>query len=394
MTEMNDEELLAQLGLNITPEKVNGRTTNEERLIAGFEDIVRFVEAHGHPPAHGEDRDIFERLYAVRLDRLRSMEAARPLLAHLDRFGLLESAPGDPVAVDDVNLSDEDLLAALGEIGEDDITQLRHVRSYDERLAAEEIASRSRCEDFDRFRPLFERIEWELSKGDRKSERFGVNGSVIQGDFFILEGLIAYVAEVGVVVRTPNGEANPRLRVIFSNGTESNLLQRSLQRALYKDKTGRRITSMEMGELFGDVMEPDDVEHGTIYVLRSNSAEPFVAQHRELIHKIGLTGGRVETRVGNAENDPTYLMAKVEVVATYKVSNLNRTKLEKLFHRLFSPVQLDVEILDRFGRAVRPREWFVVPLQVVDDAVERIRDGSIADMVYDPKEARLRSLKS
>lgn len=393
MSEMNDEDLLAQLGLEVVAEKTGGRTAVEERLIAGFEDILRFVDSHGHPPEHGEDRDIFERLYAVRLDRLRVMESIRPLLAPLDRFGLLQASAGAPSDAADVTMDDEDLLAALGEAGDGDITQLRHVRTYEDRMAAEEMANRTRCEDFDKFKPLFERAEWELKSGDRKTLRFGRDGSVVVGDFFILAGQIAYVAEVGEVVRTPNGEANPRLRVIFSNGTESNLLQRSLQRALYKDDTGRRIISLEAGPLFGDVMEPDDIEHGTIYVLRSDSTEPFVAEHRELIHKIGITGGRVEARVANAENDPTYLMAKVEVVATYRLSNLNRTKLEKLFHRLFSVVQLEVEIPDRFGKAVRPREWFVVPLSAIDEAVTAIRDGSIADLVYDPREARLRPAK-
>ncbi|NID14492.1 GIY-YIG nuclease family protein [Luteibacter yeojuensis] len=390
MSEMNDEDLLAQLGLEVFAEKAGGRTAVEERVIAGFEDILHFVETQGRIPVHGEGRDIFERLYAVRLDRLRAMESVHALLAPLDRFGLLATSADGPTEASEVSLDDEDLLAALGEAGEDDITQLRHVRSYDDRMAAEEMANRTRCDDFDRFKPLFERAEWELKSGDRKTLRFGRDGSVVVGDFFILAGQIAYVAEVGEVVRTPNGEANPRLRVIFSNGTESNLLQRSLQRALYKDDTGRRIISVEAGPLFGDVMEPDDIEHGTIYVLRSDSTVPFVAEHRELIHKIGITGGRIEARVANAENDPTYLMAKVEVVATYRLSNLNRTKLEKLFHRLFSVVQLEVEIPDRFGKAVRPREWFVVPLSAIDEAVTGIRDGSIADMVYDPREARLR----
>lgn len=389
MSDMNDEELLAQLGMEVVAERVSGRSAAEERLVAGFGDILKFSEVNGHPPFHGEDRDIFERVYAVRLDRLRGMESARALLLPLDRFGLLDGALGDPVDADDVTLDDEDLLAALGEMGEDDITQLRHVRSYDDRMAAEEMANRTRCEDFDAFTPLFERAEWELKTGDRKTLRFGRDGSVVQGDFFILAGQIAYVAEVGEVVRTPNGEANPRLRVIFSNGTESNLLQRSLQRALYKDDTGRRIISVEAGPLFGDVMEPDDIEHGTIYVLRSLSDDPFINEHRTAIHKIGVTGGSVDARISGAENDPTYLLAKVEVVATYKLSNLNRTRLEKLFHRVFARAQLDLTIPDRFGKAVRPREWFVVPLDVIDEAISRVRDGSITDVVYDPQQFRL-----
>jgi T5orf172 domain len=144
-----------------------------------------------------------------------------------------------------------------------------------------------------------------------------------------------------------------------------------------------------MGPLFGDQAEPDDIESGTIYVLRSLSPNPFVAEHRTLIHKIGVTGGRVETRIADAENDATYLLARVEIVAEYKLHNLSRTKMENIFHRLFGAVQLDLSIEDRFGKPVKPREWFVVPLHVIDEAIERIKDGTITELVYDPQMARL-----
>ena len=194
---------------------------------------------------------------------------------------------------------------------------------------------------------------------------------------------------MGEVFRTPNGEPDARLRVIYSNGTESDLLLRSLQRALYKDEAGRRITEPDDGPLFSSTWDEGDIESGTIYVLRSLSTNPFVAEHRELIHKIGVTGGKVETRVANAAQDATYLLADVEVVATYKLSGINRTKLEAIFHRIFAPAQLDLTIHDRFGNPVRPREWFLVPLHVIDDAVRAIQDGSITGLVYDPKAAQL-----
>lgn len=391
MADMNDDELLDALGVEVAPVKAAAYTRLEERLIAGFEDILRFVEANGRAPQHGEDRDIFERLYAVRLDRLRGMSDARELLAPMDPAGLLDASES-AAPVDADALDDEALLAELGAdepAGEDDITLLRHVPSHAERKAAEEIANRTRCEDFDKFKPLFERVEQELNEGQRKALRFGRDASIDLGNFFILDGQIAYVAEVGERTRTPNGESNARLRVIFSNETESNLLERSLQRALYKDETGRRITDSATGPLFGDAMEPDDIVSGTIYVLRSKSTVPYIAQHRELIHKIGVTGGKVEARIANAAKDATYLLADVEVVATYKLSNINRTKLENLFHRIFGPAQIDLTIDDRFGNPVKPREWFLVPLPVIDEAVSRIRDGSIIQYVYDPKEASL-----
>ncbi|MGB4336847.1 MAG: GIY-YIG nuclease family protein [Chromatiaceae bacterium] len=391
MTEMDDDELLGALGVEVTPLKAASRTPREERIIAGFEDILRFHQAHGSAPLHGEGRDIFERLYAVRLDQLRKLPEAQTLLAGLDGPGLLS---GGAAAQADVGELDEDaLLAELG-IGvasadQDDITVLRHVRSSVEKRAAEEIADRTRCADFDKFQPLFERAERELKAGVRITLRFGRDTSIASGNYFIVGGQLAYVAEVGETIKAPNGESDARLRVIFANGTESNLLRRSLQRALYKDDTGRRLTDPSMGPLFGDAPEPDDIETGTIYVLRSMSSHPFVAEHRELIHKIGMTGGKVESRITAAEKDATYLLADVEVVASYKLHNMNRIRLENIFHRLFGAAQLDLTIEDRFGHPVKPREWFLVPLHVIDEAVQCIRDGSITEVVYDPETARL-----
>jgi hypothetical protein len=395
MADLDDDELLDALGVEVASLKISSRSPREERIIAGFEDILRFHQTHGRAPLHGEDCDIFERLYAVRLDQLRKLPEAQSLLAELDSPGLLSG-----VAVATTNMDDLDEDALLAELGigdgpaeQNDITVLRHVRSNTEKRAAEEIADRTRCADFEKFQPLFEQVERELKSNVRKTLRFGRDTSIAFGNFFILSGQLAYVAEVGETIKAPNGESDARLRVIYANGTESNLLRRSLQRALYKDDTGRRLTDTDMGPLFGDSPEPDDIESGTIYVLRSHSTHPFVTEHRELIHKIGVTGGKVETRIAAAAKDATYLLADVEIVATYKLHNLNRTRMENIFHRLFGAAQIDVAIEDRFGNPVKPREWFLVPLHVIDEAVERIRDGSITDVVYDPRTALLVSDK-
>ncbi len=396
MPNLSDDELLNALGVETEPLKTASHTKQEERIIAGFEDILRFVDAHGHAPRHGEDHDIFERLYAVRLDRLRRLPEARRLLASMDTHTLLgkDAAVG---SADTENLDDDALLAGLGvdtSCGDDDITVLKHVRTHAERRAAEDVANRVACQNFDCFKPLFEQADADLRASVRQPLRFRRDASIDQGNFFILGGQVAYVAEMGEVFRTPNGEPDARLRVIFSNGTESDLLLRSLQRALYKDEAGRRLTDPQLtdsdaGPLFSGTMDEGDVESGTIYVLRSLSDNPYVAEHRELIHKIGVTGGKVETRIANAAHDATYLLADVEVVAEYKLAGIHRTKLENLLHRIFLPAQLDLTIEDRFGCPVRPREWFLVPLSVIDEAVKRIQDGSITDVVYDPETARL-----
>jgi hypothetical protein len=391
MADLDDDELLEALGVEVAPIKIGGRTPREERIIAGFEDILRFYEAHNRAPRHGESSDIFERLYAVRLDQLRKLPEAHALLTELDKAGLLSEARATPAAIDE--LDEDALLAELGVSNDPsdqaDITVLRHVRPLAERQAAEEIADRTPCEDFDNFQPLFERAERELKDGIRKAIPFKGEASIEQGNFFIVGGQFAYVADKGKEFETSSRQPDARLRLIYGNGTESNLLMRSLQKALTQDGNGRRLSDPDAGPLFGDAAELDDIESGTIYVLRSLSEHPFVSEHRTLIHKIGVTGGKVETRIADAENQATYLLAPVEIVATYRLHNINRTRMENIFHRLFGAVQLDLTIEDRFGKPVKPREWFVVPLHVIDEAVARIRDGTITKLVYDLQTARL-----
>ncbi len=389
MSNSDLDDLAAELAEFAPPEKKNGRPASEERVIAGFEEIQRFTEKHGRAPLHGEGRDLFERLYAVRLDRLRALPDCRALLEPLDHQGLLAEVPTVVVSAGEA-IDIDDLAAELADVaGAGDITVLRHVRTSTEKRAAEEIADRKRCEDFETFKPLFDQVRSDLRSGLRVTRPFGQYATIEVGHWFILDGQTTYVVDEGEEFDSPQGKKDARLRVIFSNGTESNLLRLSLARALYKDEAARRITDPDMGPLFRDVLEEGDLESGTIYVLRSLSNHPYVAEHRDVIHKIGVTGGKVETCIANAEHDSTYLLAKVEVVATYKLAGINRTRMEKLFHQLFAPARLNITINDRFGYPVQPEEWFLVPLFVIDEAVARIKDGSITGYIYDPKAAQL-----
>jgi hypothetical protein len=386
-----DEALLEELGVEVEAKKAPARTPREERIIAGFEDIQRFYDEHGRAPQHGGDRDIFERIYAVRLDRVRELDECRALLEPLDHQGLLGTAPASASAEPD-ELDDDALLAELGADQEtSSVTELRHVRSSVEKRAAEEIANRQRCEDFESFRPLFEQIQEDLDSGVRETRPFEMKAEIQQGRFFIVGGQKAYVAEMGETTLTEQGRTDARLRVIFDNGTESDMLMRSLQRALNKDEAGRRITEPVAGPLFSDTQSEGDQASGTIYVLRSKADLPIVAENRNLVHKIGVTNLSVEKRIAGARLQPTFLMADVEIVATYELYNINRTKLENLIHRIFGPARLDIEVKDRFGNPVVPREWFLVPLYAIDDAVEKIKDGTIAEYVYDPEAASLKT---
>ena len=360
------------------------RSAVEERVLAGFVEIQRWVVTNGRLPRNQEGLDIFERLYAVRLDRLQAQPDLRAIVAPIDQDGLLDSSDkygGDPSA-----LSADDLAAELAGIEESasDLTALRHVRPRAEIRAAEEIASRQPCPEFDIYRPLFKAVQEQLQLGIRKTMPFATaNNHVRKGDFFILGGQIVYIADMGEITPTSEGP-NARLRAVFANGTESNMLMRSLQNALYKDEAGRRLTETDAGPLFAAAAEEGELASGTVYVLRSKSELPAIAANRELIHKIGVTGGDVQRRIVNAKLDATFLLADVEVVTTYVLYHIDRTKLENLLHKFFAPGRLDITITDRFGSPVSPREWFQVPLFIIDEAIERIRDGSITEYRYDP----------
>lgn len=391
MAELSDLELLAELGVETAPDAARSFTPLQERIIAGFEDIQRFVIEHGRLPQHGEDRDIFERLYAVRLDRLRNMPDARELLATIDQNGILDGAGlavQSPAILDDASLLSE---LGVSADADDDITLLRHVTSRAEKRAAEEIANRERCEDFDTFKPLFDRAQADLKARTRQAKVLSQSevtlAEIQPGNFFIVGGQLAYIAASTGEFVTQYERNDRRVRVIYDNGTEASVLSRSFQKSLYRDESARRITEQSVGPLFGDVAEPDDLQSGTIYVLRSKSAHPYVEEHRELIHKIGVTGQPVLSRIANARNDPTFLLAEVEIVAEYRLYNINRAKLENLIHRALSPARLDLSAGDRFGKSVHPREWFLVPLGAIDQLVSMISDGSLTDHKYDLEQA-------
>ena len=386
-----DLELLGDLGVDAEATQTGGRSAREQRIIAGFEEIERFVQEHGRKPEHGENRDIFERLYAVRLDRIRESGECREILRSMDSHGLLDI--GDDAQSSRVNEepSDEELLDALGAgaAPAEDVTQLVHVRSRDEKTAAEEIAQRNPCKDFGEFRPLFEKVQHDLGTGQRRTLKYKENADVKKGDMFILDGQKVIVAELGEPFVSDYGRPDRRLRVVYDNGTESDLLVRSLQRALNKDKASRRITEPDLGPLFSDEEGEDDLPTGYIYVLRSKSEHPFVAEHRSVVHKIGVTGGDVKGRIANAKKDPTYLLADVEIVATFKLSNINRKGLEALLHKFFGSARLDLELKDRFGGQVEPREWFLVPLPVIEEAIQKLIEGTIGNFRYDSEAAKL-----
>lgn len=370
-----DDELL-----NV-PEKPK-KLTSSDRLERAFLEIVEFRRTEGRLPS-SQTREIAERKLGARLDGFLTNEAKAEAVKHLDEFGLLEAAEA-PVSIDEL-LESEDLDELLGdESGILDVSELPVRRSAD---TPDSIARRKRAKDFDDFEHLFTEKHAELRDGTmRRAPYRGVN-TIEAGRFFVLQGMLLFVAEVGdtkTMIVGGKAEQKQRLRVIFENGTESSLYRQSLSIRLH-EQNGEAIVHTET--TINEVLD-GDTETGHIYVLQSLSTDPLIS-NMDNLHKIGFSTTSVEQRVKGAPNSPTYLMAPVRVVADYRVYNLKASALENLLHRVFADVRLDLTQIDAKGRGYDPSEWFVVPINVINQAIAMIMSGEITSFEYDQTAQRL-----
>ena len=393
MIEKSDKELLDALGIEVQKKISNSKNSREEYVISGFEEIQVFFEKFKRIPENNAEKDIFERILAVRLNQIKINEEILNILKPLDNQGLINKVSLKDNFIDE-NLDDEHLLKEL-EINseENNIFNLKFVRSSQDRKIAELFANREKCENFEDFKHCFDSLQTDLKKGLRKTSLIKQRPQIKKGMFFILNGLKTFVADVGDEFMQDYGISDARLYLVFDNGTESRMLLRSFQKALSLDEGARIIFNNDFGPLFSSHKEKDDQLTGTIYVLRSKSNNPFIEENRNLIHKIGFTTNTIQKRIVNAKLDPTFLMADVETVASYKLYNLKGSKFESLIQKIFSNAKLKIKINDRFGNAVSPEEWFLVPLDVIKDAIQKIIEGTITKYIYDPSLAKMVEIK-
>lgn len=350
-----------------------------------YEELLSFIKEHKREPRM-ESVSIHEAKLAARLKKLRSTPEALTALAPFDADGILQSRTEEstkpPVSLADV--FSNDLLS-----DDDDIFNLQHVTvGTKSQTASADMAKRTKCMDFDKFRSLFQKIQLDLNEGTLETQAIKGIAEIQTGQAFILAGLIAYVAEVGEKKERRKGHHNARMRVIYSNEMESNILLRSFGAALYKDRSARAIISNTEGPLFAKLHEGIN-KTGIVYVLKSKSTEPKISAHANYLHKIGLTTGSVQKRIANAAKESTYLLADVEVVAEFTLYNMNLNATEKVLHKFFTDAQADIEINDRFGNPVKPKEWFFLPLGLIKQAIHHLQAGELANYQYDAKSIKL-----
>lgn len=357
--------------LKNTPKKSSAVISDDQRLIDSFAEINRFYKKHGKEPMPG--KDVHEHKLYARLKGIRESEEKTAAVIDFDEYGLLRNEIKEINSIEDIFEDDE-----LGILHNDDedIFDIKHISK--ETTMPDYIASRTKCEDFERFEQLFIDCQAELASGKRLLKPFTKERLIKEGDFFVLKGLLLYVAHVGereIIA----GRKNARLHCIFENGTESDMLLRSLSAELYKD--GRRVVfNRSMEETYQ--ITNDDEKKGYIYILTSLSNDPKISEVQNLF-KIGFSKTPVEIRIKNAAIEPTYLMAPVKIVMTFECYNLNPQKLEILLHRFFGKSCLNIDIYDNNGQRHEPREWFIAPIEVIEKAIHLVISGDIVKYEYD-----------
>lgn len=379
----NDEfGLLEESASRYTP------VTDEDRLIDSFEEINRFYDEHQREPSADS---LSEYSLYSRLDKIRNDEETKALLEVFDRHDLLYDKKV-PESIEEV-LSDDDFGLLDGE-GDSSIFDFKHVPKPGSRAEAEYIAQRKKMSEHE-FRPyekMFMQVQQDLREGRRKLVPFSrAEQNLKEGHFYLVNGLLAYLKVSDAEEVLKENRSGDRIRLdgrtwtIFENGTQSNMLFRSLAKAIQKN--GAIVTETaesEENELFASagVVEEEDIEAGWIYVLKSKSDLSQIQEIPDL-YKIGFTKHPVSERIKNATNDPSFLFSDVEVIATYKCYSLNIRAFENLLHRFFGKSCLDIDLYDREGVRYAPREWFVIPFKVIDEAIELVMKNKIYKYIYD-----------
>ncbi|WP_339697200.1 GIY-YIG nuclease family protein [uncultured Roseivirga sp.] len=388
------------LGLLVIKAKKSNAQTADDRLVSSFDEINKFVSEQGKEPEPNISNVSEFQLYS-RLKNIREDESKASSLKQFDTHNLLPSSNeiNEPegeyrVKKKEINSIDDLLSSAesLDILGGDDegLFDFKHTPREVERAEADFVARRKPCKNFEDYEPLFKSVQRDLSQGKRKLIDFN-RGNLRESSYYIHNGILFYLEEIKIE-QTEHYKSDGtrvredgRTRCIFENGTESNMLKRSVEKILYAN--GRVVTDNfeELNEGFLEnfgVITEEDEEAGFIYVLKSKSKRPEIQSYKHL-YKIGFSRTDVEDRIRNAHKEPTYLMDEVEYVAGWKGFNMNPQKLELLLHNFFGSSCLDIEITDEKGRIHRPREWFLAPLPIVEQAIALIISGKVVEYLYD-----------
>jgi hypothetical protein len=373
-------------GLLIVKPKKSAARTSDERLAASFDEINEFIEYNEREPKPDPTNISEYKLYST-LKGLRENEDKMMALEPQDKYGLLNIEKKEITSLDDI-LGD-DSLDILGDDAEGLFT-FKHTPKDYEKAKADFIGKRFKCKDFGKYEHLFKEVQDDLALGKRKLVDFK-EPNLREGNYYIHNGIlfllesITYEREDHYKKDGTRVRRDGRTKCVFENGTESNILLRSVEKNLYKN--GKVVTQNvdevieEFTETFSGITK-EDKETGHIYILTSLSEKEEIASLNNL-YKIGYSSTSVQERIKNAENEPTYLMAPVKIESSWICYNMNAQKFESLIHRFFGHTCLEIDVIDNNGIKHTPREWFIAPLKAIEQAVSLLDSGEIINYKYD-----------
>jgi len=372
--------------LKVLPKSSPARNA-DERLLASFQEIVDFYEKNNNQEPTPNPSNIAEYQLYSRLKNLRESEEKILALASVDKYNLLQSVKQEINSIDDI-FSDNtfDLLNTDSE----GLFDFKHTPKEYERASAEFVARRKPCKDFKKYEPLFKEIQKDLANKKRKLIDFAQR-NLVEGSYYVHNGILFLLENINITQKEhykPDGtrvREDGRTRCIFENGTESNMLKRSVEKILYANGkvVTENIDKVNEGfiENFSAITEEDE-EAGYIYVLKSRSTDIRITSIQNLF-KIGYSKTEVTERIKNAEKEPTYLMAPVDYIAGWKCYNMNPQKFEQLIHNFFGNSCLEIDVFDEKGKRYTPREWFIAPIEVIEQTIELIINGKVINYKYD-----------
>jgi len=374
------------LGLLNVKAKTSNVKSADQRLSESFDEINSFYNENNREPEANISNVTEYQLYS-RLKGLRESVSKSEMLESEDVYDLLNVAPKEINSIDDILGDNFDDILNTDDAG---LFDFKHTPKEYERAQADFVARRKKCKDFDKYEHLFKEVQSDLSNGKRQLIEFRED-NLRKGDYYVHNGVLMLLAEVNISQDEQSFSSGKRIRkdgrtlCVFENGTMSNMLYRSLGKILYSN--GKVVTqnmdkvNEKFIENFSDINSEDEVS-GYIYVLKSLSTDTDISAINDLF-KIGYSDVSIATRIKNAENEPTYLMAPVKEVAAWKCFNMNTQKFEQLIHNFFGSSCLNVTVRDNKGIPHSPKEWFIAPLKLIEQADELIISGEVIHYRYD-----------
>ncbi|TKK68065.1 GIY-YIG nuclease family protein [Ilyomonas limi] len=387
----NDDDF----GLLNSKEKSSNVKTDEDRLVDSFEEINTFFEKNNREPSTGS---MSEYNLLARLKGFRNDDKKKKILKPFDRFNLLGYVEMEKKTFDEI-LEDDDL-GLLNTDGDTSIFNFKHTPKQDKRAETDFVAQRQPMpeEEFSKYELMFQQVHKEIKEGKRKLLRFdNIEQNLHIGNYYLIDGVMLYLESAELETEYKNLKSGGRVRkdgrtiTIFENATKSNMLYRSLGKMI--QKSGKLITQSD-GAIQYNLIEranqvsEDDLQSGWIYVLKSKSQNLEISAIRDL-YKIGFSTMQVADRIKNASREATFLFADVDIVATYHCYNLNMHLFENLIHRFFGESCLNIDLYNDQQQRITPREWFVVPLPMINEAINLLTKGIIINYRYDKEKQQI-----